>query len=975
MTERPGREPSYAELIAKLSAFRTDHMQGRPSDRSLAQALGVSPTTVGDWLRAERFPQRIDLLLALVRAVRGQAEVAGLADDPAAARLLDPEQWRSAYRAEARRRADGTSAAVQAEQGRAVLERMRPGQPLAEVTDPFDLEVHRAVDFPATGLPVLPVYVPREHDRRLAEVVARAAAGASQIAVLVGGSSTGKTRACWQALTLLRGQEEPWRLWHPIDPARPDAALAELADIGPYTVIWLNEAQFYLEPDALGERVAAGLRTLLRDPRRSPVLVLATLWPNHWETLTARTDPDVHAQAREVLDGHKIPVPDVFAGTDLAALTDMASRDPRLGEAVERVQDGQITQYLAGVPVLMDRYQEARGATRALIHAAMDARRLGAGPRIPLALLADAAPGYLTEREWDHTGDDWLQQALDYVTKHCNGIPGILASVKTSTLRNQRIRPAAGYRPRAGQGPLYQLADYLDQHGRRHRADQIPPIDFWTAAAAHAHPTDLPALGDAAWNRGLYRDAAQLHKHATTHGNPHTAAILIEHLHTLHPADHRPAHHATHAALDDPDGVSKLLDSLRRAGADGQVTLLLARDPAAHAALDAPHAVSKLLYSLWRVEGEEQVAALLARDPATHAHLDSPAHVGLLLDSMRKAGADGQVTALAERAAAHAAVDDPAGVCWLLDSMRKAGAAEQVTALAERAAAHAPLDDPYPVGWLLDGLRKVGADGQVTALAERVAAHAPLDDPAHVGLLLDGLRKVGAAEQVTALAERAAAHAALGDDPADVASLLYGLRRAGADGQVTSLLARDPAAHVALDDPAGVALLLGALEAAGADGQVTTLLARDPAAHVHLNSPRAVAWLLRNLREAGADGQVTALLMRDPAAHVALNNDAADVAELLGGLQEAGADGQVITLLARDSAAHVHIKSPAHVGYLLERLREAGADGQATSLLERLPAAGYFAQYTTISDQVERFKFGREPDGSAAALWRWDDLE
>ncbi|MFF3940359.1 hypothetical protein [Streptomyces phaeofaciens] len=29
-----------------------------------------------------------------------------------------------------------------------------------------------------------------------------------------------------------------------------------------------------------------------------PVLVLATLWPNHWDTLTARTDPDVHAQAR-----------------------------------------------------------------------------------------------------------------------------------------------------------------------------------------------------------------------------------------------------------------------------------------------------------------------------------------------------------------------------------------------------------------------------------------------------------------------------------------------------------------------------------------------------------------------------------------------------------------------------------------------------------------------------------------------------
>jgi hypothetical protein len=37
------------------------------------------------------------------------------------------------------------------------------------------------------------------------------------------------------------------------------------------TVVWLNEAQFYLDPAEarLGERVAAGLRELLRDPGRA----------------------------------------------------------------------------------------------------------------------------------------------------------------------------------------------------------------------------------------------------------------------------------------------------------------------------------------------------------------------------------------------------------------------------------------------------------------------------------------------------------------------------------------------------------------------------------------------------------------------------------------------------------------------------------------------------------------------------------
>ena len=105
--------------------------------------------------------------------------------------------------------------------------------------------------------------------------------------MLVGGSSTGKTRACWQALESLRGVEPGWRLWHPID---PQAALAGLPRVGPRTVVWLNEAQRYLDTtDGTGERVAAGLRELLRDRARGPVLVLvlATLWPQFWDALAA----------------------------------------------------------------------------------------------------------------------------------------------------------------------------------------------------------------------------------------------------------------------------------------------------------------------------------------------------------------------------------------------------------------------------------------------------------------------------------------------------------------------------------------------------------------------------------------------------------------------------------------------------------------------------------------------------------------
>jgi hypothetical protein len=275
------------------------------------------------------------------------------------------------------------------------------GRPLEEVTDPFVLEVHRPVrpeDAPP-GLPVLPPYVPREHDQVLGQVVRAAADGRSGIAVLVGGSSTGKTRACWEALALLRDQGPPWRLWHPIDPSRPDAALRELPGIGPRTVVWLNEAQFYLDTAeaGLGERVAAGLRELLRDPGRAPVLVLATRWPGFWDTLTTRPadEDDRHAQARELLAGRDIPVPAAFTPAQMRKLAGAA--DVRLAQAAAAAQDGQVVQYLAGAPELLVRYRNAPPAAVALIHVAMDARRLGMGIGLPQALLAAAAPGYLTE--------------------------------------------------------------------------------------------------------------------------------------------------------------------------------------------------------------------------------------------------------------------------------------------------------------------------------------------------------------------------------------------------------------------------------------------------------------------------------------------------------------------------------------------------------------------------------------------------
>ena len=700
------------------------------------------------------------------------------------------------------------------------------GWPLAEVTDPFALEVHRPVqpDDPEPGLPALPVYVPRGHDAALAGVVGVTAEGRSGIAVLVGGSSTGKTRACWEALRLLRDQKPGWRLWHPIDPSRPDAALRELPGIGPWTVVWLNEAQFYLDvaEGGLGERVAAGLRELLRDPARAPVLVLATLWPQYWDGLTARPEggADPHAQARELLAGHDITVPPAFTAAQLQRLGE--AEDARLAQAAAEAQDGQVIQFLAGAPELLARYRNAPPAAAALIHAAMDARRLGMGITLPQAFLEAAATGYLTGAEWDALGEDWLEQALAYAAVPCKGVRGPLTRIRPRPARSRTDGPSSrGSDEQSADGqagiagtPVYRLADYLDHHGRRHRKDQFPPAGFWAAAAGHAFPGDRAALGDAAHARGLYRDAAQLHKNAAARGNFRAVFYLSGPPHYFR-ADVRPLRWAAaHVALDDPGAVAILLGSLREAGAQDQATALLRRDPAAYAALDDPSAVASLLGSLGEAGAQDQATALAGR-AAAHAALDDPYAVAWLLGRLREAGAQEQVTALLRRdPAAHAALDDPRAVARLLDRLREAGAREQVTALLRRdPAAHAALDDPRAVARLLGSLREAGAQEQATALAGRAAAHAALDDPGAVAMLLGSLQEAGAQDQATALARRAAAHAAL-DDPYAVARLLVSLREAGAREQATALADR-AAAHAALDDPGAVAMLLVVQPAGG----------------------------------------------------------------------------------------------------------------------------------------------------------------
>ncbi|WP_369220584.1 hypothetical protein AB5J52_00125 [Streptomyces sp. R39] len=99
------------------------------------------------------------------------------------------------------------------------------------------------------------------------------------------------------------------------------------------------------------------------------------------------------------------------------------------------------------------------------------------------------------------------------------------------------------------------------------------------------------------------------------------------------------------------------------------------------------------------------------------------------------------------------------------------------------------------------------------------------------------------------------------------------------------------------------------------------------------------------------------------------------VEKLLGVLREIGAHEQVSALVARDPAAHAAFGDSTAVEGLLGVLREVGAHEQVTARTERLAAEGHFFAFIELGGHRGQFRFGREPDGSVASSWSWNDLD
>jgi hypothetical protein len=955
---------TFGDLMAALSAFRKDCLRGEPSNRAIARALGVSPQTVTNWFVRKHFPgQDAGAPVKMVRMIKASAEKQGIA---APVGLLDVDRWREAYRAEAARRQGGASdAAVRTLAQRAAV----PGLFLDEAADPFRFEIHRPIQAQGgySGLPALPPYVRRKHDEKLAEVSRAAREGRSGIAVLVGGSSTGKTRACWETLKTLATSGIPkgsWRLWHPLEPSPAEAASQALPLVAARTVIWLNEAQRYLAPSGgSGEKLAAGLWELLRDPSRGPVLILATLWDGEWRKLTGRPDsgePDSHALARGLLSGHEIIVPAAFSRGDLRDLA--GADDPRLRQAAWMAPDGRVTQFIAGAPELLTRYHTADGVTKALITAAMDARRLGMGEAIPLSFLEAAAPAYLDEEDLEtiEDQDDWLERALAEAAKRAKGIPGPLTRIR---LKGQAASP----------GTRYRLADYLDEYGRRERHATIPRAEFWDAIAVHAGPGDLWALARAARSRGLLRHAASMDKRAALHGDAAAALALLKQM-RANDADigSLPDQIIERIRLDQLEFIPDLINILRWSGASRQLSLLLAREPESFASPDGSYWAILLARAL-REAGADERAAALGDWLAANAGVSDPGEVAELAEMLQDAGLGQQLAVLLARdPAAHVSVKEPESIAFLAGRLAELGAADQLAILAARVKQSFPAGDPEAAARLSSGFATWGMDNRqaVVALTSDLVAHADLGDPRVVADLLRVLEYGDSAEQIQLLLQRDPASSVSLDNMGNVVRLLEILGSVGAEEQIQVLMARNPASRVSRGDVAGAMRLMGCLRRLGFEEHADAVLARAHGMQVNIEDPESVTLLLNAYLSAGMTDQAAALLARDPAAHVLLD-DSRKVADLLHALSAADAGAQVSSLAAR-AAADTVFRVLWTPGGLPEAMRDMGQGAQADLFERRILDEGELQDYNR--DGMTRYRFGREPDGAPAAPWGWDDL-
>ncbi|OJF15291.1 hypothetical protein [Couchioplanes caeruleus] len=350
-------------------------------------------------------------------------------------------------------------------------------------------------------------YVIRDHDRDLRTRL-REAAATGGLVVVVGGSSTGKSRSLYEAVRELFGDR------HLLLADDAEAVRRAGRALPAGAVVWLDDTPSvrFLGAGGLNR---TDLLALMGDDRRGrPVVIIVVLWPGPYRQIAsvpqaAELDGaagDPWRDARQVLGlaGHRVVhVSEHFSAAERARAREAlrGHGDPRLADALDSRYG--VTQHLAGAPELISHWEHAatlQPYAAAVLTAAVDIRRLDVRAPLTGAMLRAVAPAYLSEDHLAEAPADWFDVALGYATQRLRG--GIRA-----------LHPLAG--SDIGTIAGYELADYLHDHGDDARYYTIVPPPVWEVLPNHlADPEDMARLADAARDRGLYPLARILYRRA-----------------------------------------------------------------------------------------------------------------------------------------------------------------------------------------------------------------------------------------------------------------------------------------------------------------------------------------------------------------------------------------------------------------------------------------------------------------------------
>jgi hypothetical protein len=360
----------------------------------------------------------------------------------------------------------------------------------------------------------LPRYVEREIWPQLEEWADRACRDGGFL-ILVGDSAVGKTRLLYElAAAKLPG-------FYVLAPTLGDAtvinAISE-ADIPlPPLLIWLDELHRFLPgrylPEGGTALKASALEVLLK--ARTPVVFFGTYWPGHSQYFRAlslgslREPEPQNPAAYQILDNPRVLELrlDSFSEVERRRAALLAAEDPRLADAVADVNYN-VTETLAGAPRLMSLYRSGTMTGRAILPAAIDARRIGYAGALSKAMLKAASVDYLKPSEL-YAG--WFDEALH------------------SAIRVDRGASALLDEPGSDSG--YGIADYLFQRASIERRSVWAPWSVWKSAIDHTHDmAGLLRLRKSAENRYLYQIARRIVHIMAEHGDRAAQLELINEL-------------------------------------------------------------------------------------------------------------------------------------------------------------------------------------------------------------------------------------------------------------------------------------------------------------------------------------------------------------------------------------------------------------------------------------------------------------